>query len=644
MGLATTGRRRPGGTAALALTRWPLRSLSARITAGVVLAVLVIAGASFWALQTFYRRQMIDSLADSTTVQGKLVEQSLRWAMHARSLDLLSETVRGLGAQRGIEKVMILNKAGVVRFSSDAAERGQALAASDPSCAACHRQPPSDRARTMVLNVSGRQVFRNVNPILNGPPCFACHPAQDRLNGVLIVDYSLSGLEASMAAGGRTMGLAALILALVISGVVVLLLRRLVLRRLGALVRVVDAIEAGRMERSTDTDRADEISTLAGHLNRMASSLDQSLHDLRERQAFLDAVISSADDGIVVVDRELRMVTCNRAFEALLGSRPEEHLAAQCQCTAPCAAGSSGDCPAQGTLATGDVTRSIRFVIAPDGLARAFEVSASPLRDAGEGPRVIEIWRDITRRRELEAKLANSERLASLGLLASGVAHEINNPLATITTCLDGLRRRLHSGDDAEFRRELEEYLGLIRSEVMRCSDLTNRLRFLGAKPKGTVQALDLAAVVHDSLALVRYQAQERGITIEETLPADLGHVLAEESQLRQVVLNLLLNGIQAIDGPGRLTVTAHGEGDEQVVMEVTDSGRGIATADLPQIFEPFYSARPDGRGTGLGLFICKVIIDQLGGTIGVDSAAKRGAHFTVRLPAGARCRSGVPS
>lgn len=621
-----------------------MRSLSARITAGVVLAVLALVGGSFWVLQAFYRRQMIESLADSTTVQGKLVEQSLRYAMHSRSLDLLGEMVRGLGAQRGIEKVMILNKANVIRFSSDPAERGYVFAATDPTCRVCHRDQTSGRARTVVLNMGGRQVFRNVNPILNSPTCFACHPAQDRLNGVLIVDYSLAGLEASMAAGTRKMSLAALTLVLVMSGVVILLLRRLVLRRLEALVGVVDAIEAGHMERSADTDNADEISTLAGHLNRMASSLDQSLSDLRERQAFLDAVISSADDGIVVVDQELRTVTCNRAFEALLGPLPQERFKAHCQCTAPCAAGSSGECPALGTLATGNVTRSIRSALGPDGMVRCFEVSASPLRDAGVGPRVIEIWRDITRRRELEAKLANSERLASLGLLASGVAHEINNPLATITTCLDGLRRRLRSADEAEFRLELEEYLGLIRSEVTRCSDLTNRFRLLGARPKGIAQPIDLAAVVRDSLALVRYQAEERGITIEETLSAEVGPVLVEESQLRQVVLNLLLNGIQAIDGAGRLAVTIHPDGAEFIVMEVADSGRGISVGDLPQIFEPFYSARPDGRGTGLGLFICKVIVDQFGGTIGVASAPGQGACFTVRLPASVRRGPGEPS
>lgn len=628
----------------MALTRWGLHSLSARITAGVVLAVLVIGGGSFWVLQAFYRRQMIQSLADSTTVQGKLVEQSLRYAMHTRSLDLLAEMVRGFAAQRGVEKVMILNKAGAIRFSSDSAERGQVLAASDPTCRICHRERASDRSRTVILEAGGRQVFRNVNPILNGETCFGCHPAQDRINGVLIVDYSLSGLEASLAAGARKMWLAALTLALVITGVVVLLLRRLVLRRLGALVRVVDALEAGRMERSVDTVGADEISALAGHLNRMASSLDQSLRDLRERQAFLDAVINSADDGIVVVDKELRTVTCNRAFEALLGSQQQERAEGRCQCTVPCAAGSAGDCPALRTFATGEVTRSIRSVIGPDAIARSFEVSASPLRDAGDGPRVIEVWRDITHRRELEAKLASSERLASLGLLASGVAHEVNNPLATIATCLDGLQRRLRSGDDAEFRPELEEYLRLIRSEVTRCSDLTNRLKLLGAKPKGIAQPLDLAAVVRETLALVRYQAEERGITIEETLPANLGPVLAEESQLRQVVLNLLLNGIQAIDGAGRLAVTAHPDGDEFVVMEVADSGRGIEPSDLPQIFEPFYSARPDGRGTGLGLFICRVIVDQLGGAIGVDSGPGIGARFTVRLPGGIRAGLGALS
>jgi signal transduction histidine kinase len=264
---------------------------------------------------------------------------------------------------------------------------------------------------------------------------------------------------------------------------------------------------------------------------------------------------------------------------------------------------------------------------------RYFEISASPLKTVSDGPQVIEVWRDITRRREIEARLANSERLASLGFLASGVSHEINNPLASITTCLDGLCRRLNAGDGEKVPDELPEYLELIRGEVDRCRRLTERLKVLGRQPRQTRETIELSGVVRDTLALLRYEAQKTCVRIEESLTADASLVLADESQIRQVVLNVVLNAMQAIDGAGVLRVHVGPASDGFVEFEVTDTGRGIEPADQRKIFEPFYSARPDGKGTGLGLFISKIIVDNLGGSIRVTSAPGSGTSFTILFP-----------
>ena len=625
------------------MLRGPLRSVSARITAGAVSTVLLIGGGSFWILQAFYRRQMIGALAESTTVHGKLVEQSLRHSMHTRSLALLAEMVRTLGDQKGVEKVMVLNKNGVVRFSSDPSEIGRTLEISDPTCAICHQTVPSARGRTVIFGMGeGTRVFRNVNPILNSGTCLDCHPSRARINGVLIVDYSMAGIQSSLEAGARKMWLSAVILALAITAVVIVIVRRAVLSRLRSLVRAVDSIEAGRLDTHVEVRGGDEISLLGRHLNRMATSLDQSLRDVKEREAFLDAVIDSAHDGIVVVDEDLHIMAANRAFRVMIGDGREAPAALPCQCADFCAGHDPTDCPARRTFVTGVVTHRLRTVVTPQGGTSHYEISASPLHGAAGRRQVIEVWRDITTRREIEAQLANSERLASLGLLASGLSHEINNPLASITACLDGLQRRLRPGEGGQDLDELPEYLSLIRGEVDRCRELTERLKLLRPSARQARGPVDVGVVIQQSLALVRFMAEQQGVTVEVDIAPDLAAVVADEPQLRQVVFNIVLNALQAIDGPGRVLVTARPDGAGAVVVEVTDSGRGIDPADAQRIFEPFFSRRADGRGSGLGLFITKIIVDQLGGSIAVESMPGRGTTVAMHLPAGGGLAAGV--
>jgi signal transduction histidine kinase len=615
------------------MVRLPPLTLSAKVTTGVVTAVLIISSGSAWFLQAFYRRQMIESVAESTTIHGKLVEQSLRYAMHTRSLDLLAEMVRSLGDQKEVEKVMILDKKGVVRFSSDHEERGRTIEKSDPTCRICHMVEAPLRGRTVIFeSEDGPGVFRNVNPIMNSQTCYGCHSSSDRINGVLIVDYSLAKIQASLDSGARKMWLAAGILAVAITGVIVVLMRRLVLIRLRTLVQVVDSIEAGQIEGFERVGGADEIGLLSQHLNDMAVTLDQSLEDLRAREAFLDAVVNSADDGIVVIDEQLQIVTANQAFEDIVGSPVGDTSTVPCECTSSCALADPHDCPARITFRTGQVAHRIRSFAAPDGTVKYFEISASPLQSADANQQVIEVWRDITRRREIEARLANSERLASLGLLAAGLSHEINNPLASITTCLDGLRRRLRQQDDRQLPEEFEEYIELILGEVNRCSELTDRLKVIGRSPRQVTQRIDITELVSEVVALVRYLAERQRVEIELRLGPSPEPVIADEQKIRQIILNLVLNAIQAVDGPGWLKISTSGD-DEEVTVEVADSGTGIEPHELKQIFEPFYSSRPDGRGTGLGLFISKIIIDQLGGSIDVTSTPGQGTRFIVRLP-----------
>jgi len=616
------------------LFRLPHTSLSVKITAAVVVTVLLIGGSSSLVLRNLYREQMVETMAASTTVLGELIEESLHHAMLTGSPDRLMEMVQSLAGQEGVENVMILDKKGVVRVASKGEDIGRVMAKSDPTCSICHIGGPSVRGKTVIYDSGDEhEVFRNVNPIPNVQSCWECHPKEDPLNGVLIVDYSMERIETMLDDSSRKFWLLAAVLAIATASVIIVFVRRLVLLRLIGLVKAVDSIEEGQLNRPIRVEGVDEISRLGEHLNRMASSLHKSLRDLRQRELFLDAVINSADDGIVVLDENMNVVAANKAFEKLMGAKANELIGERCKWHDFCKGHDPGLCPTRLTLQTGEGARCVRRVKQGEIGFRCFEITSSPLINVEGPPQVLELWRDISERREMESQLAQTERLSSLGLLASGISHEINNPLASILTCLDGLRRRQGTENGDQYPDDLPEYLELIRGEVERCRVLTKRLQMLARKPRYVRQPIDLSAVAHDIVALVHYEAEKSSVKIEEELAPGLGPLLTDESMVHQVILNILLNAIQSIDGSGIVRIVTSSNSKGLIQIEIIDTGRGIEAAVLQKIFEPFFSARPDESGTGLGLFISKVIVDQLKGSIEVESVPGKGTHFTIIFP-----------
>lgn len=227
------------------------------------------------------------------------------------------------------------------------------------------------------------------------------------------------------------------------------------------------------------------------------------------------------------------------------------------------------------------------------------------------------------------AELERSMRLATIGTLAAGVAHEINNPLEAITVRTDGMKRRAENDD-------MREGLGLIADEAARCREITNRLldfaRQRGQSQKrGSIEEINLANLLRDAVQMVslRERADRR---IDMTLPETGPVVHGEATALRQVFLNLLLNAADATENGGRIEIRAR-ENRDGAVIEIVDTGDGIDPADLPHLFDPFYSTK-GSKGTGLGLSVSHGIVNDHGGTIEVLSDGHgRGATVRVTLP-----------
>ncbi len=264
------------------------------------------------------------------------------------------------------------------------------------------------------------------------------------------------------------------------------------------------------------------------------------------------------------------------------------------------------------------------------GLSRAsvaFERLAAALvaERARLAEKVAELERanaDLVRARE---SLLRAERLATLGRLASGIAHEVGNPLGAITGYVELARDRLRGA------QEVDDFLARIGNEAQRIDRIVRDLLDLARPGEAVLGAVDLAAPLEAALRLARVQARFRSVEVSLELPAALPRVVADERRLSQVFLNLLLNAGDAMDGAGRIRVDAALEGG-RVAVRVADSGPGIAPGDLPRVFEPFFTTKGAGRGTGLGLAISQGIVESFGGELLAANAAGSGALFTLLL------------
>jgi signal transduction histidine kinase len=236
---------------------------------------------------------------------------------------------------------------------------------------------------------------------------------------------------------------------------------------------------------------------------------------------------------------------------------------------------------------------------------------------------------------ELDEQLIQSQKLAAIGELSSGIAHEINNPLAVISQEAEWMTHLMNQPPlkGLEGLEEIQDSLSQIEKQVDRCRTITHKLLNFARRMDPVYQEEDLAALVADMSILVEREAQSRGVTLTREFPADLPRVCTDAPLLRQVILNLMTNALQAVKQGGRITVTASRREPNLVDIRVADDGVGIPRENLSKIFNPFFTTKEPGQGTGLGLSMCHAIVDRLGGRIGVESEPGQGTAFTVTLP-----------
>lgn len=365
------------------------------------------------------------------------------------------------------------------------------------------------------------------------------------------------------------------------------------------------------------------------------AELQMSNLELARKQRQIQGILDGITDVMAVLSVDLRIVSINQVFhEVFHEPHPEGKFCYQVfrQLETPCPS-----CPATTAFQTNRVCRQHSICVV-GGQNRHFEITASPLRNSeGQPGQVLLLKRDVTMEKEYQAKYYLAERMATIGVLAAGVAHEINNPLTAISGFAEGLKRRLprlRQQAEADLVEDFSEYIGIILKECQRCQGIVQGLLTFGRQSTTDFSTVDLNSLLNDTLKLLRnhlkhYPNDLIRLDLCDTLPP----VAGDAAQLKQVVLNLLFNALDATESGGSITIRTFLSNEHTVALAMEDTGCGIPAENQNKLFEPFFTTKPVGKGVGIGLSTCYNIVLNHGGEIVVCSQEGEGSIFQVRLP-----------
>jgi PAS domain S-box-containing protein len=377
---------------------------------------------------------------------------------------------------------------------------------------------------------------------------------------------------------------------------------------------------------------------------RIEDKLREANRELRRSNAFLRNLINSSVDAVIAADLSGRILLFNHAAEEITGYRQEEVVGRM---------DIRDIYPDDGAREVMRMLRSEKYggrgklrsqevmLRHKDGSLIPISLSAAIVYDGGREVSTVGFFHDLREKKAMEAELdrarlqlLQAEKMASIGKLAAGVAHQLNNPLAGITLFAHALK------EDYDLSPEALADLDRILDNAQRCRDTVKELLQFARQTTQEMRPTDLNQALERTLFLLENQALFQNIEIRRDLDSDLPLVPADVQQLNHVFMNIVLNAAEAMEGKGTLTVsTRWDQSRKRVVVEIADSGPGIPPQVLSHIFEPFYTTKEEGKGTGLGLSVAYGVIENHGGSISARNRPEGGAVFRIELPADQQAR-----
>lgn len=370
---------------------------------------------------------------------------------------------------------------------------------------------------------------------------------------------------------------------------------------------------------------------------RVMLELRDALERLSGVQKEWQDTFDNIADLVSIHDRDFNIIKVNKAFLDYFGP-PERVINRKCyqvfhNCNRPVP-----NCPHKATL--GNCSNSTEEVHDPK-TGRTFRVSTFPYNSAdGDLLGSIHIARDITAERDREMHLIMTERLAALGQMASGIVHEINNPLASIAGCAEGLLNKVKKG---KFEPEAyEHYLNIIEEEILRCKNITKGILSFVRSAASAKSRINVNDMLDRTLEVISFQGRLQEVLLNRKYSETAPVFYSSEGELRQVVMVIIINALEAMEDKGVLTletgnVSSSLPGNQEkeggsVYIKISDTGPGISPENIERIFKPFFTTKAEKGGTGLGLSIARQIISGQNGEISVSTEEGKGSSFTITL------------
>jgi PAS domain S-box-containing protein len=396
--------------------------------------------------------------------------------------------------------------------------------------------------------------------------------------------------------------------------------------------------EEGRGQSAADTQFLLAMAVvLASVIKRKKAEADREKLVHRLQQAYDTVALSerewsetfnSISDPVYIADADYVILKANNAFAAYLGLELQDVLNKKCYMLVHGTSSPPDYCAHSISMRE---HRHVTMDISETGTQRMFAVSAFPYHNTGnEREGTIMVMKDITEEREREMKMIMSERLAALGQMSAGIAHEINNPLTAMLGCAGGLLNRIRQ--DRYEPDHFREYLNIIMDEINRCKNITSGMLSFVRKKTHDAKDSDLEAVAEKVLEIVGFQGRLKQVAVIRRYREGLPLSRISDGELRQVLLSLITNAIDAMDEKGTITIETGVEAS-MARLSISDTGHGITADNLPRIFDPFFTTKINAGGTGLGLSIAMRILQANGGGLDVSSQAGSGSSFTISLP-----------
>ncbi|GAB6084632.1 ATP-binding protein [Desulfuromonas carbonis] len=496
--------------------------------------LLAIGPFAFLNGRTLRTHLMEEAVRDVDFLSETLIEAT-HYQMLEDDRKRVYQMISEVGNQQGVEHIRLINKDGIIAFSTDPSEIGTVVDKKAASCTVCHSAniplvEATSMSRSRIFqDDSEREVLGLARGIYNEPACFTAecheHTRGSRLLGVLDVIVSLETVKTNLAEYRRSVAWLAFGLLLLVGLALTLLTQTLISAPLLRLLRHTERVGDGDLDSRIQVESKDEVGQLGVAFNRMTAHLQETQGELRNLMQDLESKVA----------------------------------------------------------------------------ARTREIE------------------------EIQSRLSHSEKLASLGALVAGIAHEINNPLTSIV--MFSSMALGQSGLNPSLRSDLETVL----SETQRCADIVRRLLEFSRESPPCKEYSDVNTLLDQTFALLEHQALFHNVLTRRRYSADLPEIFIDPNQIRQVLINILVNAGQAMDGNGEL-VLATEQREKWVAIEVTDSGCGIPEENLTKIFDPFFTTK-EHVGTGLGLSVSYGIVQNHGGKITVESRVGEGTRFVILLP-----------